>query len=198
MKQKIAYEMKITKKMLIKPCVKVLNVYVFVRGSFSLAPQQQTFLGGHFLNDNALSENFLEAMHCLYSIPSMVMSWMAKRKMMVQIRPKVIFTLPSTISNRRKYSSQTLDIGKSYSKTVVPSAPIETNLTPFPSINSNALLTLAILWKRILPRSGFGSGSPEITSKRSINFKPFRKSSSILSIEVPAFRRCELHHAVKV
>ncbi len=34
------------------------------------------------------------------------------------------------------------------------------------------LLTLAILWNLILPRSGRGSGSPEITSNRSINFNP--------------------------
>lgn len=79
-----------------------------------------------------------------------------------------------------------------------PSAPIETNFTPLLAIKSNALFTLAILWNLILPRSGFGNVSPEITSSNSISFKPFRKSSSILSIAVPAFLKCELHHAVKV
>lgn len=55
-------------------------------------------------------------------ISSTEMSWMANRKMIVQIMPNVIFKLPSTIS----------------------SAPIDTNLTPFDAIKSKALLTLAI------------------------------------------------------
>lgn len=54
------------------------------------------------------------------------------------------------------------------------------------------------LWKRILPRSGFGKVSPEMTSRRSINLSPLRKSSSILSMAVPAFLKWLLHHAVKV
>ena len=79
-----------------------------------------------------------------------------------------------------------------------PSAPMETSLTPLLAMKSRALLTLAILWKRILPRSGLGSVSPEITSRSSISFRPLRKSSSMLSMPVPALRRCELHHAVNV
>lgn len=55
-------------------------------------------------------------------ISSTEMSWMANRRMMVQIMPSVIFRLPSTIS----------------------SAPIDTNLTPFDAMKSRALLTLAI------------------------------------------------------
>lgn len=55
-------------------------------------------------------------------ISSTEMSWIAKRKMIVQIIPKVIFKFPSTIS----------------------SAPIETNLTPLASMKSRALFTLAI------------------------------------------------------
>ena len=43
-----------------------------------------------------------------------------------------------------------------------------------------------------------GSSSPEMTSSSSISFRPSRKSSSMLSICVPAFRRWELHHAVNV
>lgn len=40
--------------------------------------------------------------------------------------------------------------------------------------------------------------SPEITSRSSMSFSPSRKSSSMFSICVPAFRRWELHQAVKV
>lgn len=75
---------------------------------------------------------------------------------------------------------------------------METSLTPLLAMKSSALLTLAILWKRILPRSGLGSVSPEITSSSSISFRPLRKSSSMFSIDVPALRRWELHHAVNV
>ena len=42
------------------------------------------------------------------------------------------------------------------------------------------------------------SSSPEMTSSSSISFRPSRKSSSMFSICVPAFRRWELHHAVNV
>lgn len=59
-------------------------------------------------------------------------------------------------------------------------------------------LYLHTLWKRILPRSGFGNVSPEMTSNRSISLSPLRKSSSILSIAVPALRKWLLHHAVNV
>ncbi|CAN7948238.1 unnamed protein product [Ixodes hexagonus] len=104
------------------------------------------------------------------------MSWMAKRRMMVQMRPRVILTLPSTIS----------------------SAPMETSFTPLLAMKSSALFTLAILWKRILPLSGLGSVSPEMTSRSSMSLRPLRKSSSMLSIWVPALRRCELHQAVNV
>ena len=80
----------------------------------------------------------------------------------------------------------------------LPSAPMETSFTPLLSMNCSALLTFAILWKRIFPRSGFASCSPEITSSSSISLRPLLKSSSIVSICVPALRRCELHHAVNV
>jgi hypothetical protein len=60
------------------------------------------------------------------------------------------------------------------------------------------LLTFAILWNLIFPRSGLGNVSPEMTSRSNINLSPLRKSSSMFSMAVPAFRRCELHHAVKV
>ncbi len=75
---------------------------------------------------------------------------------------------------------------------------METNFTPLLAMKSRALLTFAILWNLILPRSGFGNVSPEITSSSSINFRPFLKSSSIFSMAVPAFLKCELHQAVKV
>ena len=45
----------------------------------------------------------------------------------------------------------------------LPSAPMETNLTPLLAMKSRALLTFAILWNRIFPRSGLGKCSPEIT-----------------------------------
>lgn len=85
-----------------------------------------------------------------------------------------------------------------YFEHVIPSAPIDTNFTPLLAMKSRALFTLAILWKRILPLSGFGNVSPEITSRSNMSFRPLRKSSSMLSIAVPALRKCELHHAVKV
>lgn len=44
---------------------------------------------------------------------------------------------------------------------LVPSAPMETSFTPLLEMNSKALFTLAILWKRIFPRSGLGNRSPE-------------------------------------
>ena len=45
---------------------------------------------------------------------------------------------------------------------------------------------------------GGGRCSPEMTSRRSMSLSPSRKSSSMFSICVPAFRRWELHQAVKV
>ena len=74
-------------------------------------------------------------------ISSTEMSWMANLKMMVQIIPRVIFTLPSTISREErfvKFLGQFLSFS--------PSAPMETNLTPLLAMKSRALLTLAILW----------------------------------------------------
>lgn len=79
-----------------------------------------------------------------------------------------------------------------------PSAPIDTSLTPLEAIKSKALFTLAILWNLILPLSGLGNCSPEITSNNNMSFSPLRKSSSMFSIPVPAFLKWELHHAVKV
>ena len=84
-------------------------------------------------------------------------------------------------------------------------------------MKSKALFTLAILWNLketspgqsswrkkvdsldlIRPRLGLASCSLEITSSNSISLRPFWKSSSIFSIDVPTFRRWELHQAVKV
>lgn len=79
-----------------------------------------------------------------------------------------------------------------------PSAPMDTNLTPLLAMKSRALLTLEILCTLILPLSGLAKRSPEMTSSSSMSFRPSRKSSSMFSICVPAFRRWELHHAVNV
>ena len=50
----------------------------------------------------------------------------------------------------------------------------------------------------ILPLSGLGRVSPEMTSRSSMSFRPFLKSSSMFSIWVPAFLKWELTQAVKV
>lgn len=42
-----------------------------------------------------------------------------------------------------------------------PSAPMDTSFTPLLAMKSSALLTLEILWTRILPRSGLARRSPE-------------------------------------
>lgn len=42
----------------------------------------------------------------------------------------------------------------------VPSAPMDTSLTPLLAMKSSALLTLLILWTLILPLSGLGNLSP--------------------------------------
>lgn len=47
----------------------------------------------------------------------------------------------------------------------LPSAPIETSLTPLLAMKSRALFTLLILWTLILPRSGLGSRSPADINK---------------------------------
>lgn len=52
------------------------------------------------------------------------------------------------------------------------------------------------LW--IFPSAKASEGLPEMTSSRSMSFRPSLKSSSMFSICVPAFLRWELHHAVKV
>lgn len=48
------------------------------------------------------------------------------------------------------------------------------------------------------PPSWARAGSPEMTSRSSMSFRPSRKSSSMFSICVPALRRWELHQAVNV
>lgn len=78
----------------------------------------------------------------------------------------------------------------------IPSGPIETSLTPLSSMNRNDLLTLAIRWNRILPRSGLGSCSPAMTSNSNISFSPSRKSSAMSPIWELTFVRWELHQAV--
>ena len=62
---------------------------------------------------------------------------------MVQIIPRVIFTLPSTIS---KKENDLYNLSILISSLFLPSAPMETNLTPLLAMKSRALLTLAILW----------------------------------------------------
>ena len=154
---------------------------------------------------------------------------------MVQIIPRVIFTLPSTIS---KKENDFITFLFWFSSLFLPSAPMETNLTPLLAMKSRALLTLAILWNLksctnnfpgskmhhwlfiqvdkglkkwrwklpisdwnthlILPLSGLGRVSPEMTSRSSMSFRPFLKSSSMFSIWVPAFLKWELTQAVKV
>lgn len=51
----------------------------------------------------------------------------------------------------------------------LPSAPIETSFTPLLVMKSKALLTLAILWKRIFPLSGLGNLSPGRNKSIKIN-----------------------------
>lgn len=97
--------------------------------------------------------------------PSTEMSWMANRRMIVQIIPRVIFTFPSTISENQTTCSISLHQSTSHSPQTahggrVPSAPMETSFTPLLVMKSRALLTLAILWKRIFPLSGLGNRSP--------------------------------------
>ena len=102
----------------------------------------------------------------------------------------VLFTFFHTLNTVQNWPN--------FVKIIIPSAPMETNLTPLLAMKSRALLTLAILWNLILPLSGFCKVSPEITSSNSISLRPLRKSSSIFSIWVPALRKCEFTHAVKV
>ena len=64
--------------------------------------------------------------------------------MMVQIIPRVIFTLPSTISAMHKIIC--LIIFSARFVFISPSAPMDTSLTPLLAMKSRALLTLAILW----------------------------------------------------
>lgn len=98
--------------------------------------------------------------------PSTDMSWMAKRRMIVQIIPRVIFTFPSTISEIHNsfihWSSASCDSLRDLCAggARIPSAPMETSFTPLLVMNSSALLTLAILWNRIFPLSGLGNLSP--------------------------------------
>ena len=63
---------------------------------------------------------------------------------MVQIIPRVIFTLPSTISAMHKIIC--LIIFSARFVFISPSAPMDTSLTPLLAMKSRALLTLAILW----------------------------------------------------
>lgn len=83
------------------------------------------------------------------------------------------------------------------------SIPTHTHTTITKWYNSNIHLIqfpciMLTLWKRILPRSGLGSVSPEMTSSKSMSLSPLRKSSSMLSMAVPALRRWLLHQAVNV
>ena len=152
--------------------MEVLYIDILVWSSLTLTPEKETFLGGCFFDWDVLdgeSEN--DSPNHTY-----ISNVMRPLKNYYDDLPNVILTFPSTIS----------------------SAPIETSLTPLDWMKSRALLTLAILWNRILPRSGFGRRSPEITSKSNINLRPLRKSTSMASIPVPALRKWELHHAVKV
>ena len=89
------------------PGVKVLHVDVTVGRRLPLTPQQQAFLGRGFWAGMGVSVCGGQSGGPAGSpsppprrSPSTEMSWMAKRRMMVQIMPSVIFALPSTISAR--------------------------------------------------------------------------------------------------
>lgn len=144
-------------------------------GTTEVGPPWPTFLKKTH-NCNATKSISIRSMPKLRLSPSTEMSWMAKRRMIVQIIPRVIFTFPSTISERETSitvnklwtSAQRDDRAGIYKKIpsgrgeiLIPSAPIETSFTPLLEINSKALLTLAILWKRIFPLSGLGNLSPD-------------------------------------
>ena len=87
------------------PGVKVLHVDVAVGRRLPLTPQQQAFLGRGFWAGMGVSVCGGQSGRPAGSpsppprrSPSTEMSWMAKRRMMVQIMPRVIFRFPSTIS----------------------------------------------------------------------------------------------------
>jgi len=87
----------------------------------------------------------------LLFLPSTVISWIAKRRMIVQIMPSVIFMLPSTISKKKKkkvnklfnhYNVNHIKLKTSLqNKIILPSAPTDTSLTPLLSMKSSALFT---------------------------------------------------------
>lgn len=159
-------------------------------------------------------------------LPSTEISWMAKRRMMVQIIPNVILTFPSTISVGQKWvclcrippyhQHKYFSCPKSYEEregepanrhlafnmhllvclngcyyytmgvtTIpwkrlpnLPSAPMDTSFTPLLVMYSSALLTLAILWKRIFPLSGLGSRSP--VNQKAISYKVLKSLQYLL------------------
>jgi hypothetical protein len=139
--------------------MEVLHVNILVRGGFPLTPQQQTFLGSDFLHRDVLNgksqNNSPDHTQCHFQI---------------FINDFYI----NIISN----NNQSNIIYRKYKicLRIILLAPIDTNFTPLLAMKSRALLTLVILWKRILPLSGFGSVSPEITSKSNISLRPLWKS----------------------
>lgn len=88
------------------------------------------------------------------SVSSMVISWIWKRKIMVQINPRDNLGLPSTISCEPIFSKCTLCSLK----------------------NCKALSTFSRQCIRIFPLVGLGSLSPERTSRSLIRFLPSRRS----------------------
>ena len=78
----------------------VLDVDVLIYVCSSLTPEQQGFLG-HFF-----SVVFPDAVSM--SSTSISISWIWKRRMIVQMRPRIILRLPSTICSAPIFSSLTL------------------------------------------------------------------------------------------
>ena len=165
------------------PHVEVLYIDIFVWGCLSLAPQEETFLSWGFFDRDVLdgeSEND-RPNHTEGHFDVTVNDFFCtNRDQSDSLNSKINFENSDICS---------FSIYKIFSLFFIGTLDW---------IKSRALLTLAILWNRIFPRSGLGRRSPEITSSKSISLSPARKSVSIRSIWVPALRRCELHHAVKV
>lgn len=145
--------------------MEVLYVDIFVRSSFALAPQQETLFGCHLLNGNILdgeSQNDgPDHTQCHLKV-AVNDFFRTDRDQLDAFRCDEVQSFVDICNLIKCHVRQTL------------------------IFNTNHDITL---WKRIFPRSGFGRVSPEITSSRSINLRPLRKSSSMLSIAVPALRK---------
>jgi len=78
--------------------VKVGNVHIIIRLRFLLNPQKKAFFGRKLLKTEC--ERKEEEIKRAINKPSSLMSWIWKRRMMVQIKPKIRVNLPSTISKK--------------------------------------------------------------------------------------------------